>query len=58
MPQDKHVPGSSEDWLARAIGDLALARVPLPDEGIMKTCAFMLSRRRKKPSRRYIRNTI
>ena len=30
MPQDKHVPGSSEDWLARAIGDLALARVPLP----------------------------
>ena len=24
MPQDRPVPGSAEDWLARAEGDLAL----------------------------------
>ena len=40
MPQDKHVPGSSEDWLARAAGDLALARVPLPDEGYYEDLCF------------------
>jgi len=31
MPQDRPVPGSVEDWLARAEGDLALARAPLPE---------------------------
>lgn len=40
MPQDKHVPGSSENWLARAVGDLALARVPLPDEGYYEDLCF------------------
>lgn len=25
MPQDRPLPGSAEDWLARAEGDLALA---------------------------------
>ncbi|GAB4257002.1 MAG: HEPN domain-containing protein [Thermoleophilia bacterium] len=30
MPQDSRVPGSPQDWFARAKGDLALARVPLP----------------------------
>ena len=40
MPQDKHAPGSPEDWLARAMGDLALARVPLPDEGYYEALCF------------------
>ena len=40
MPQDKHVPGSPEDWLARAIGDLALARVPLPEGGYYEDLCF------------------
>ena len=31
MPQDRRVSGSVEDWLARAEGDLALARAPLPE---------------------------
>ena len=30
MPQDRPVPGSAGDWLARAEGDLALAQAPLP----------------------------
>jgi HEPN domain-containing protein len=40
MPQHRHVPGSPEDWLARAIGDLALARVPLPEEGYYEDLCF------------------
>lgn len=40
MPQHRHVPGSAEDWLARAIGDLALARVPLPEEGYYEDLCF------------------
>lgn len=40
MPQDKHVPGSPEDWLARAIGDLALGRVPLPEGGYYEDLCF------------------
>lgn len=30
MPENKSIPGSAEEWLARAQGDLALARAPLP----------------------------
>lgn len=30
MPQDRHPSSSSQDWLARAKGDLALALAPLP----------------------------
>ena len=31
MRQDRQIPGSSGEWLARARGDLALARAPLPE---------------------------
>jgi len=40
MPQHRYVPGSAEDWLARAIGDLALARIPLPEEGYYEDLCF------------------
>lgn len=30
MPEDRPVPGTAQDWMARAKSDLALARVPLP----------------------------
>lgn len=31
MPEDRPIPGSPQDWLARAKGDLAIARAPLPE---------------------------
>jgi len=31
MPEDRPVPGTAQDWMARAKSDLALARVPLPE---------------------------
>jgi HEPN domain-containing protein len=37
MPHDRPVPGSAEDWLARAEGDPALARAPLPEALSMRT---------------------
>ena len=30
MPEDRPVPGTAQDWMARAKSDLALARLPLP----------------------------
>jgi len=35
MPQPRSVPGSASDWLARAKGDLALARGPLTKDVIV-----------------------
>jgi hypothetical protein len=40
MPQDRPVPGSVEDWLARAEGDLALARAPLPEGAFYEDLCF------------------
>lgn len=40
MPQHRPVPGSAENWIARAIGDLALARVPLPEGGYYEDLCF------------------
>src|SRR3990172_6567953 len=40
MPQDRPVPGSPADWLARARGDLALARAPLPDGAFYEDLCF------------------
>ena len=40
MPKGKLVPGSAEDWLARAEGDLALAKVPLPEGGFYEDLCF------------------
>lgn len=34
------IPGSSRDWLARARGDLAIARMPLPDGGFLEDLCF------------------
>ena len=40
MPQDRPLPGSAADWLARAEGDLALARVPLPEGAFYEDLCF------------------
>jgi len=40
MPEDRPVPGSAEDWLARAEGDLALARVGLPKGAFYEDLCF------------------
>lgn len=42
MPQDRPVPGSVEDWLARAEGDLALARAPLPEGAFYEDLCFLI----------------
>lgn len=40
MPLNRHIPGSAEDWLNRARGDLALARSPLPKGGFYEDLCF------------------
>lgn len=40
MLRDKHPPGSPEDWLARAEGDLAIAGVPLPKGAFYEDLCF------------------
>jgi HEPN domain-containing protein len=40
MPQDRPIPGSPQEWLARARGDLALARAPLPLGGFYEDLCF------------------
>ncbi len=40
MLQDRRAPGTSEDWLARAKGDLALAKAPLPEGGFYEGLCF------------------
>jgi HEPN domain-containing protein len=42
MPQPKSIPGPSSafDWLARAKGDLALARGPLPEGAFLEDLCF------------------
>ncbi len=40
MPHDRPVPGSAEDWLARAKGDLAIAEAPLPDGAFYEDLCF------------------
>jgi hypothetical protein len=40
MPQDRPVPGSSADWLARAKGDLAIAKAPLPEGAFHEDLCF------------------
>ena len=40
MPPNNPVPGSGQDWLRRAKGDLALARVPLPEGGFYEDLCF------------------
>lgn len=40
MPPDRPVPGSAEDWLVRAKGDLAIARAPLPEGAFFEDLCF------------------
>ena len=40
MPQDRLVPGSAEDWLARAESDPALARASLPEGAFYEDLCF------------------
>ena len=40
MPQDRSSPGSANDWLARAKGDLALARGPLTVDAFLEDLCF------------------
>lgn len=40
MPRNRPTPGSPEDWLNRAKGDLALARAPLPEAGFYEDLCF------------------
>lgn len=40
MPQNKSASGSPQDWLARARGDLAIAKAPLPDGAFYEDLCF------------------
>jgi HEPN domain-containing protein len=40
MPQDRHAPGTPQDWLVRARSDLALARLPLPQDALYEDLCF------------------
>jgi HEPN domain-containing protein len=40
VPQGRPIPGSPQAWLARARGDLAPARAPLPEEGFYVDLCF------------------
>jgi HEPN domain-containing protein len=40
VPQGRPIPGSPQEWLARAQGDLALARAPLPEGGFYEDRCF------------------
>lgn len=40
MRSDENVPGTPEDWLARAEGDLALSQVSLPQGGYYEDLCF------------------
>ncbi len=40
MPPDRRAPGTPQDWLARARSDLALARLPLPQDAFYEDLCF------------------
>jgi len=40
VPQDRPEPGSASDWLARARGDLAIAKAPLPEGAFYEDLCF------------------
>ncbi len=40
MPLDQRIPGTPGEWLARARGDLALARAPLPAGALLEDLCF------------------
>jgi HEPN domain-containing protein len=40
VPQGRPIPGSPQEWPARARGGLALARAPLPEGGFYEDLCF------------------
>lgn len=40
MPRREEVPGSAQDWLARARSDLAIAKAPLPEDAYYEDLCF------------------
>ena len=40
MPPDRETPGSAQDWIVRARGDLALACAPLPEGAFFEDLCF------------------
>jgi hypothetical protein len=40
MPQDRPIPGTPQDWLARAKSDLAFACLPLPEGAFHEDLCF------------------
>lgn len=40
MPPDRQIPGTPQDWLARARSDLAFARLPLPEGAFFEDLCF------------------
>ncbi len=40
MARERATPGTPQDWLARARGDLAMAHVPLPEGGFYEDLCF------------------
>lgn len=40
MPQSRPEPGSVADWMARARGDLAIAKAPLPEGAFYEDLCF------------------
>lgn len=40
MPSPDAIPGSAQEWMARARGDLALAKAPLPDGAFLDDLCF------------------
>jgi len=40
VPENRSAPGSPQEWLARAKGDLALASAPLPPGGFYEDLCF------------------
>lgn len=57
MPLENAAPGSPDDWLARARGDLALARLPLPPDGFYEDLCFHAQQAAEKSLKAvYLRN--
>ena len=40
MPNREHIPGSPQEWLSRAQGNLALAKTPMPAGGFWEDLCF------------------
>ena len=42
MPQNKTIPGSSDDWLVRAKSSLSLAKIEKPDDVFYEDLCFLI----------------